>query len=104
MIINATATIPYNTTISQRCEYQTSVFGYLQSGDCTSTLKYLTTTTQIIYNDTGNNSTSNTSTASFYGGFSYGEIMITIFLFIIAVAILYNALWFKTKGIKIKQK
>lgn len=39
----------------------------------------------------------------FYGGFTYGEIVITAFLFVIMLVACYQFLWFSVKGVKIKQ-
>ena len=40
---------------------------------------------------------------SYYNGFTYGEIVISVFLLIILVATLYSFFWFSVKGVKIRQ-
>lgn len=40
---------------------------------------------------------------SYYNGFTYGEIVISVFLVIILVAVLYGFFWFSVKGLKIRQ-
>jgi hypothetical protein len=40
---------------------------------------------------------------SYYNGFTYGEIIISSFLLIILVAVLYSFFWFSVKGFKIRQ-
>jgi hypothetical protein len=40
---------------------------------------------------------------SYYNGFSYGEIVISTFLLILTIALLYSFFWFSVKGVKIRQ-
>ena len=40
---------------------------------------------------------------SYYNGFTYGEIVISVFLLLITVAVLYSFFWFSVKGVKIRQ-
>jgi len=46
---------------------------------------------------------STSTDSSYYGGFTYGEIVISVFLLISMVAILYSFFWFSVKGIKLRQ-
>ena len=46
----------------------------------------------------------NTSTdPSYYNGFTYGEIVISVFLVLILLTTLYSFFWFSVKGVKIRQ-
>ncbi len=40
---------------------------------------------------------------SYYNGFTYGEIVISVFLVIILLTTLYSFFWFSVKGVKIRQ-
>jgi len=40
---------------------------------------------------------------SYYNGFTYGEIVISVLLLLITVAALYSFFWFSVKGVKIRQ-
>ncbi len=40
---------------------------------------------------------------SYYNGFTYGEIVISVFLVIILLTTLYAFFWFSVKGVKIRQ-
>jgi hypothetical protein len=40
---------------------------------------------------------------SYYNGFTYGEIIISVFLLILAIIVLYGFFWFSVKGVKIRQ-
>lgn len=40
---------------------------------------------------------------SYYNGFTYGEIVISIFLLIMCVVVIYQFFWFTVKGIKLRQ-
>jgi hypothetical protein len=46
---------------------------------------------------------STSTDSSYYNGFTYGEIVISVFLLIILVAVLYSFFWFSVKGVKIRQ-
>jgi len=46
----------------------------------------------------------NTSTdPSYYNGFTYGEIVISVLVLLITVAVFYSFFWFSVRGVKIKQ-
>jgi hypothetical protein len=46
----------------------------------------------------------NTSTdPSYYNGFTYGEIVISVLLLLITVAALYSFFWFSVRGLRIRQ-
>jgi hypothetical protein len=40
---------------------------------------------------------------SYYNGFTYGEIVISVFLVIILLTVIYAFFWFSVKGVKIRQ-
>ncbi len=40
---------------------------------------------------------------SYYNGFTYGEIVISVFLVLILLTMLYSFFWFSVKGVKIRQ-
>jgi hypothetical protein len=40
---------------------------------------------------------------SYYNGFTYGEIVISVFLVLILLTALYGFFWFSVKGAKIRQ-
>lgn len=40
---------------------------------------------------------------SYYNGFTYGEIVISVLLLLITIAALYSLFWFSVKGVKIRQ-
>ena len=40
---------------------------------------------------------------SYYNGFTYGEVVISVLLLLITVAALYSFFWFSVKGVRIKQ-
>lgn len=40
---------------------------------------------------------------SYYNGFTYGEIVISVFLVLILSTALYGFFWFSVKGVKIRQ-
>ncbi len=40
---------------------------------------------------------------SYYNGFTYGEIVISVFLVLILLTTLYSFFWFSVKGVKIRQ-
>jgi hypothetical protein len=40
---------------------------------------------------------------SYYNGFTYGEIIISTFLLMIAITILYSFFWFSVKGFRVRQ-
>ena len=46
---------------------------------------------------------STSTDSSYYNGFTYGEIVISVFLLILVVAVLYSFFWFSVKGVKIRQ-
>ena len=46
---------------------------------------------------------STSTDTSYYNGFTYGEIVISVFLVIILLTAIYSFFWFSVKGIKIRQ-
>ncbi len=46
---------------------------------------------------------STSTNPSYYNGFTYGEIVISVLLLLITVATLYSFFWFSVKGVKIRQ-
>jgi hypothetical protein len=40
---------------------------------------------------------------SYYNGFTYGEIVISVFLLILTIAVIYSFFWFSVKGVKMRQ-
>ena len=60
--------------------------------------QFASTTCQTIY------APANSSTAPLYaGGFTYGEIVVSVLLFVAVVWSLYAFLWLTTKGVRIRQ-
>jgi len=46
---------------------------------------------------------STSTDSSYYNGFTYGEIVISVFLVIILLTAIYSFFWFSVKGVKIRQ-
>jgi hypothetical protein len=46
---------------------------------------------------------STSTDSSYYNGFTYGEIVISVFLLILTIAVIYGFFWFSVKGVKIRQ-
>jgi hypothetical protein len=46
---------------------------------------------------------STSTDASYYNGFTYGEVVISVFLLILTIIVLYSFFWFSVKGVKIRQ-
>jgi hypothetical protein len=40
---------------------------------------------------------------SYYNGFTYGEIVISVFLLILTIGVIYSFFWFSVKGVKMRQ-
>ena len=40
---------------------------------------------------------------SYYNGFTYGEIVISVFLLILTIVVIYSFFWFSVKGVKMRQ-
>jgi ABC-type uncharacterized transport system permease subunit len=73
-----------------------------------------TTTCEYEYNDSSTPQIASSQCYTVYGkststdpsisnGFTYGEIVISVLLFLVVVAVIYAFTWFTTAGVKIRQ-
>jgi hypothetical protein len=91
-MINATTTCSYsNPLVLNKGALK------MPGADDGGTFQFGSSTCATIYGQ------STSTDPSYYNGFTYGEIVISTFLLITLIVVLYGFFWFSVKGVKIRQ-